>query len=726
MPILNQKDFENAKRDIDDIGNSVNTEAIIKPRWGKQFKSIPLIAKEGQSRITELNNAINQAAAAGAGANGWTDQLVLTWTGRSQEQENKEFITSTNNVESLKQSEGRTVYNSETGEVFRSNAGAWNVISNPNHPSLDSSHKKSIYGTYPWAFDGYEDALAEYGFNDSTAYIYAGGFDIDEETGLLYVGASPSFSGQNVNYIAVYDTKKTGADSNVTWFKLPIHSINEGIVVTRYYGGLKLFCMEQSKKLIHEFDISTIPQKGSMLNSVKAHQTDGYNEMSFDENSGRWYVEANGPSLFGGAASRNNILIYDDQFNLIDALQLPMHASNNVQTNSTVVSPYIPKRQGFDVAGGNFYSVHGASWDTGQTTTENTYLQGVLVYSMDGTLLKQSLHNPEKMRSILRKQMNNPNVTRMEYEGCRVLKDGSLVSLCINSNRGNSLAYRKTNGLTIFRELCSRNDATDYTNSAVSITAYNFQNGWYPKRSEGRVMRSPYGGVAITSLSELLNIMRSGQIPSCTFSTGVFDMLDLNDQPIGSNLLIIVNLVTSNNAVIFSQGLDENTVFTSIRAGYANSKWSSIELPSNTSKVVLNPAPDASGVYRNMMLGQTTSTTKKTLIIDQQSYPTSNLLVIGGGSGSYASATEIRFALNSDSSSTGGTTYYRMTTTTFKPISNNTLDLGTSSEAFKKVFTNTLSLKGLSVFSDNTSAKSGGLSVGDVYRNSTGQLMVVF
>ena len=92
MPILTEKDFANAKRDIDDIGKSINTESIINPRWGKQFKSIPLIANEGQSRITELNNAINQAAAAGAGANGWTDQLVLTWSGRSQEQRNKDQI----------------------------------------------------------------------------------------------------------------------------------------------------------------------------------------------------------------------------------------------------------------------------------------------------------------------------------------------------------------------------------------------------------------------------------------------------------------------------------------------------------------------------------------------------------------------------------------------------------------------------------------------------------
>lgn len=131
MPILNQKDFENAKRDIDDIGKSVNTESIIKPRWGEQFKSIPLIAREGQSRITELNNAINQAAAAGAGANGWTDQLVLTWSGRTQEQKNKDEI----NVLDF----GAVLYG-----LGDSTAAIQRAIDYAASLSTDSNHKKVV------------------------------------------------------------------------------------------------------------------------------------------------------------------------------------------------------------------------------------------------------------------------------------------------------------------------------------------------------------------------------------------------------------------------------------------------------------------------------------------------------------------------------------------------------------------------------------------------------
>lgn len=46
MAILNEQDFLNAKRDIDDIGESVNIEKIITPRFGNPYKSLPLAVKE--------------------------------------------------------------------------------------------------------------------------------------------------------------------------------------------------------------------------------------------------------------------------------------------------------------------------------------------------------------------------------------------------------------------------------------------------------------------------------------------------------------------------------------------------------------------------------------------------------------------------------------------------------------------------------------------------------
>ena len=46
-----------------------------------------------QSKLIELQNSINAAAAAGAGANGWTDLLVQTQNGRTQAEKNADSVS---------------------------------------------------------------------------------------------------------------------------------------------------------------------------------------------------------------------------------------------------------------------------------------------------------------------------------------------------------------------------------------------------------------------------------------------------------------------------------------------------------------------------------------------------------------------------------------------------------------------------------------------------------
>jgi hypothetical protein len=74
---ISTQDLENARRDIDDIGEAVNEVKIVSPRYGEDFKSIPMLS-------AEMQDAIEVAAAAGAGANGWTDLLIQTADGSTQ------------------------------------------------------------------------------------------------------------------------------------------------------------------------------------------------------------------------------------------------------------------------------------------------------------------------------------------------------------------------------------------------------------------------------------------------------------------------------------------------------------------------------------------------------------------------------------------------------------------------------------------------------------------
>ena len=79
--------FEKLVKDLNTIifgddDQDVILDGIVKPTISKWLRSI----------VTDLNEAIEIAAAAGAGANGWTDLLVQTWSGRTQESKNKDLI----------------------------------------------------------------------------------------------------------------------------------------------------------------------------------------------------------------------------------------------------------------------------------------------------------------------------------------------------------------------------------------------------------------------------------------------------------------------------------------------------------------------------------------------------------------------------------------------------------------------------------------------------------
>lgn len=133
--MVTKQELEAAKVDVKNAGEAVNEEKVVKTRLGRSFKSIPLIVKEGEAKITQaaqtitsatasivsqknqaaqtisqaesdvvtaatdvhqrgnqeiinLQNAIDIAAAAGAGENGWTAQLIVDENGKTQQEIN--------------------------------------------------------------------------------------------------------------------------------------------------------------------------------------------------------------------------------------------------------------------------------------------------------------------------------------------------------------------------------------------------------------------------------------------------------------------------------------------------------------------------------------------------------------------------------------------------------------------------------------------------------------
>ena len=85
---ISTQDIVDAKRDIDDIGEAVNEMKIVSPRYGEDFKSMPMLAAESQGKINEWQDAINTItvndgvpALAVSDASGVTQQEINDLTG---------------------------------------------------------------------------------------------------------------------------------------------------------------------------------------------------------------------------------------------------------------------------------------------------------------------------------------------------------------------------------------------------------------------------------------------------------------------------------------------------------------------------------------------------------------------------------------------------------------------------------------------------------------------
>ncbi|WP_153603878.1 MULTISPECIES: hypothetical protein [Acinetobacter calcoaceticus/baumannii complex] len=106
--ILTPDDFKNIQRDLRDTGKGVNEDVIVKPRYGLPFKSLPMLSRlfeemlaSGYVTIDDLQEAINIALAGGAGAAGWTTDLVADGS-ETQKLINDKTTQNVPNVESLK------------------------------------------------------------------------------------------------------------------------------------------------------------------------------------------------------------------------------------------------------------------------------------------------------------------------------------------------------------------------------------------------------------------------------------------------------------------------------------------------------------------------------------------------------------------------------------------------------------------------------------------------
>lgn len=82
--IITYQELIDAKVDAKDLGESTNEDKVVSPRYGEDYKSVPMVVREAQAAFTaqqaDLQDAIDTALAAGAGASGWTSDLIVDGT----------------------------------------------------------------------------------------------------------------------------------------------------------------------------------------------------------------------------------------------------------------------------------------------------------------------------------------------------------------------------------------------------------------------------------------------------------------------------------------------------------------------------------------------------------------------------------------------------------------------------------------------------------------------
>ncbi|WP_233759304.1 hypothetical protein [Acinetobacter nosocomialis] len=106
--MLTPDDFKKIKQDLIDTGKAANEDILVTPRYGQPFKSLPMVSRlfeemldSGYVTIDDLQEAINIALAGGAGAAGWTTDLVADGS-ETQKIINDKTTQNVPHIESLK------------------------------------------------------------------------------------------------------------------------------------------------------------------------------------------------------------------------------------------------------------------------------------------------------------------------------------------------------------------------------------------------------------------------------------------------------------------------------------------------------------------------------------------------------------------------------------------------------------------------------------------------
>lgn len=370
----------------------------------------------------------------------------------------------------------------------------------------DKNFRKEIIYKLPFQFDGYATALAAIG---AGSVIYPQGADYDDD-GLLFINYCPN-AGGSLRVIVVYNP----AGEQVTWFYSP-NSSNQSVVISGDSSSRKMYDRKLGNDIVYTYDITVLPSPGSTLSNGVATPIQG--AQSHMCVSGNLLFCTMNATPIGMTLSQNVINIYrvdtGEKQGTINVSQ--MMTGFSTPDTSPAYYYHSWKIQGLAYKNGILHIGIGGSYRPASDDAKNPVHDiGVLRVNIQGELIDHSVVKADKLMDALAD--NNCTVSRTESEGCFLHPDGSVHTLMIGDL---AVASPSTpNGVVILREFSRtgfdmKDAASGYT--PLPNSAFNRL-----MRAEGGVLQNPVLKTTFTSVTEILDLMASFNIPEFTWSSTI-------------------------------------------------------------------------------------------------------------------------------------------------------------------------------------------------------------
>lgn len=550
-----------------------------------------------------------------------------------------------------------------------------------NRWANSGADKKEILLDLPLLFPDYDAIIKK---NPTWKFLYPGSFCIGDDE-KIYIAYGPSDNTSTKRFVAVYSIKgsyKGYFQTNNGGAGVNGSAVSEGIVVTTYYGGLKLFLGGYDGSLF-EYDITSVTY-GSKLKNAASYQVGLYNQFSFL--NGVWVVEQAAPSN-GQIRQRNIIAYFNSSFSLTGFIEFDPFDAGYITHATTEYGPVFTKRQGLCLAPGVLLGAFGGVFIPGKSTESPSNYQGIKAFATDGTKIVEALHYPSRFISKL--SSTGKNVTRIENEGICYNK-GSVFTLWIYTDRHESLS--KTSGILITKEFSMTPDL-DLSATTVIAPGYSsgrMANGVYPRLLSGDTLVNPVTGKIMPSMNEVLDFMRLAGQKTVMIYTSSTPLKDLNGVALPENTA--VRLESYNNLTFkatFTSSLNKREQWiTFSEANYLVS----LPIAVGTSRVQLDGAISDTvkkgRLISNVIGGNPELDSDQILVLDQQSNSSNGLnpLIIGGGSSLYRSASTISFATNPVGVAPGGTIRWRIDETSLLPYADDTYSVGNPTNRLSVIY----------------------------------------